>query len=550
MEEPSTATGDPAGGSEDWVLLNDRAAGRGADEGRQSAGQQGNDADDEEQGEEVPPSADDLQELSRNLAQVPRSLQQRMTTGEGLPLVSFLHVGEGPAASTIPVHTPVLLARCPYFCAMMSSSLAEAHSATAEFHLPTLTPRGVRAVVDFLYSARLRVAPHSVVHVLHAAKFLQVAGAEEACARYVTANVCRLDTGNVLQLLESALLLGSQPLERELAAFIAENMQAVMRHVAADGLFGTVSPQQLLTLLRRDDLAVAEDSLYAFVEAWAQERGTSEEEAAQVFSHVSYAAMSSDALQHLQSRALPRGVSARWLQQALECKADPGLLPSTPPAQRIRVPLPPLVIFGRRRFGSSQMLQLQLMGGAVWEGNVLDLTATDSYGLVEDPRGALNASSSFSVEAWVCPSYMDRPTPEGPIVSRHGQGSGWELRMGQQAVEMMVTLSKGGTTWHELAACSADIQLGSWVHVAGTYDGKQLAVYVNGRCSTRRRPNWNNQWCQNQPEGAAPAHFSGVVVNLGRNAQWPERKLVCKLTGVRITTDHVIQQRDFLPLAL
>lgn len=75
--------------------------------------------------------------------------------------------------------------------------------------------------------------------------------------------------------------------------------------------------------------------------------------------------------------------------------------------------------------------------------------------------GLFEATTVFHVEAWVCPCYLSQRDPcFGPIMGKHSTGVGWELRMGRDGIQMMVTLRKRQMTWHEVVACSQDVQLG------------------------------------------------------------------------------------------
>ena len=46
-------------------------------------------------------------------------------------------------------------------------------------------------------------------------------------------------------------------------------------------------------------------------------------------------------------------------------------------------------------------------------------------------------------------------------MGKHSTGAGWELRMGRDGIQMMVTLRKRQMTWHEVVSCSQDVQLGT-----------------------------------------------------------------------------------------
>ena len=64
---------------------------------------------------------------------------------------------------------------------------------------------------------------------------------------------------------------------------------------------------------------------------------------------------------------------------------------------------------------------------------------------------------------------------------RHADRSGWELRVGEAIPRMMVTVN--GT--HHYAQpdnpwSSRRLRAGQWHHLAGTYDGQKIVMYVDG----------------------------------------------------------------------
>jgi len=110
------------------------------------------------------------------------------------------------------------------------------------------------------------------------------------------------------------------------------------------------------------------------------------------------------------------------------------------------------------------------------------------------------------------------------LISKHGDACGWELRVGESVARMMVTV--GGV--HYIAqppvTPQTQFQQNRWYHVAGTYDGNLVTVYVDGTIVG-----------QTQISGPI-TDFTGMNVMLGRNANpnWDSRFFQGDFTEVRI----------------
>lgn len=94
------------------------------------------------------------------------------------------------------------------------------------------------------------------------------------------------------------------------------------------------------------------------------------------------------------------------------------------------------------------------------------------------------AGKSITVEAWVCP--MGYPTwmTDNTIVERLDYGAGaYKLFVSQAAgnPHAAFSISDGTTAGAATVVCDESLSLFQWVHLAGTYDGTSLCIYVNGQ---------------------------------------------------------------------
>jgi len=119
----------------------------------------------------------------------------------------------------------------------------------------------------------------------------------------------------------------------------------------------------------------------------------------------------------------------------------------------------------------------------------LEFDGFSSY--VDVPNGsALATSNNLTVEAWINPASFGATSAQNSIFCKHGwsQGEGgFVLRCGGNGVASFniagLDLSGNPTSWIEVATQANVIPLSTWTHVAGTFDGDTLKLYVNGLLS-------------------------------------------------------------------
>ncbi|MGB1041432.1 MAG: LamG-like jellyroll fold domain-containing protein [Flavobacteriales bacterium] len=87
--------------------------------------------------------------------------------------------------------------------------------------------------------------------------------------------------------------------------------------------------------------------------------------------------------------------------------------------------------------------------------------------------------TAITLEAWIYPTSWKTQVWQGNIISKESPvGTGYMLRAGAGG-KLNINVGSGGP-WNELTSSSNVLTLNTWNHVAGTYDGSFLRLYVNG----------------------------------------------------------------------
>lgn len=99
----------------------------------------------------------------------------------------------------------------------------------------------------------------------------------------------------------------------------------------------------------------------------------------------------------------------------------------------------------------------------------------------------LNIIDSLTVEAWIYPTTFDFNSAQNSIVCKHGWSSGeggFVLRCGGSGELSFniagLDVNQNPTSWKEVVSPANALTLNTWNHVAGSYDGQNLKVFVNG----------------------------------------------------------------------
>lgn len=152
--------------------------------------------------------------------------------------------------------------------------------------------------------------------------------------------------------------------------------------------------------------------------------------------------------------------------------------------------------------------------------------------VVVSHHDSLTMHQDITVEAWVKITQMKDKVWSCPIVSKHGQASGWTLGTGAGCANFIITI-RG--IYYE-AASEPILVLNQWHHLAGTYDGQMVKIYVDGEL-------------KKSTNVSGPLTPCSGALNIGRNPQWTDRMFsgqICEAAVWRIarTPEQINQDRE------
>ncbi len=122
--------------------------------------------------------------------------------------------------------------------------------------------------------------------------------------------------------------------------------------------------------------------------------------------------------------------------------------------------------------------------------------------------------NKITLEAWINVSeFKSQPFAGSVIVKDQGSNSsGYMIRCGGNGI---INFNIGNGSWHEINSPANSVQLNSWHHVAATYDGTSMNIYVDGEVKAQTNIsglNIGNAVNSNLLIGESPG-FPGRVFN-------------------------------------
>lgn len=98
-------------------------------------------------------------------------------------------------------------------------------------------------------------------------------------------------------------------------------------------------------------------------------------------------------------------------------------------------------------------------------------------------HASLNPRNEITVEAWIKPENFGKNIYDNSIFCKHGWASGnagYVLRCGNNGAVSFNVAGRTSGQWEEAQSSTGVLKTNQWYHIAGTFDGDTVSVYVNG----------------------------------------------------------------------
>jgi len=151
--------------------------------------------------------------------------------------------------------------------------------------------------------------------------------------------------------------------------------------------------------------------------------------------------------------------------------------------------------------------------------NSIDFDGTNDYVNCGN-NGSLNITgNTITLEAWIYPTSFKAQVWAGNVINKNGAGdNGYMLRVGNGG---QVNFNLGTGWWNEINSATGVVTLNNWHHIAGTYDGTTMRLYVDGVQVAAGAENQNIGSASNS-------------LYLGEDPQWTGRNFPGRIEEVRI----------------
>ncbi|XP_040921886.1 kelch-like protein 34 [Toxotes jaculatrix] len=168
---------------------------------------------------------------------------------------------------SFPCHRALLASSSEYFWALFGGTTAE--SLADSIRLPALTPEGLEAILDFLYSGWLSISPSKISVILEAARYLQVETAVSICEHFMidglsAENCCSYANLAERHALSNALEAANQTIATDMGTLLQESRDDLLE----------LNIQSLMAVLDADEIpGVKEVELVKLALDWLDENG-------------------------------------------------------------------------------------------------------------------------------------------------------------------------------------------------------------------------------------------------------------------------------------
>src|SRR5690606_13562538 len=130
--------------------------------------------------------------------------------------------------------------------------------------------------------------------------------------------------------------------------------------------------------------------------------------------------------------------------------------------------------------GTSTPFQVSLESASICASrNALSFDGVNDRVNLGNPSSLSITGNTITLEAWIYPTAWKGPVWGGNIINTENDDSqtGYMLRCGASGTS---NFNLGSGSWNEINSAANVLTLNTWQHVAGTYDGTTMRLYVNG----------------------------------------------------------------------
>lgn len=122
---------------------------------------------------------------------------------------------------------------------------------------------------------------------------------------------------------------------------------------------------------------------------------------------------------------------------------------------------------------------MALFSGSLKAQNALDFDGTDDKVDCGNDTSVQIKGKFITLEAWIYPTAWKTNAYDGNVICKEYNTSnyGYMLRCGAGG---KLNFAIGDGSWHEITTTGTVLSLNTWQHVAGTYDGVKMRLYLNG----------------------------------------------------------------------
>ncbi|XP_066288626.1 kelch-like protein 9 [Branchiostoma lanceolatum] len=200
-------------------------------------------------------------------------------------------------SQTFHVHKVVMASASDYFRAMFTTDMREKEQQVIELH--GITAKGLRLVIEYIYTSEVPLEEDNVRDVLDAASHLQVLPLLEKCKNFM---LTKLSSNNCLAMARLAEAMNLDKIEAAARKYCLRTFGLVIK--TKD--FLELSIDKLLPLLESDDvLGCTETGLFLAALKWLEHDPCRQEHASQLMSRVRFPLMPpGDLVRYVQSNAL------------------------------------------------------------------------------------------------------------------------------------------------------------------------------------------------------------------------------------------------------